>query len=268
MTLYIIYVSDFEDWLVHSKASTYADDSGTGVKGDSIAEIIPKLEEDGENVLKYMASNGLVANPSKTALLFLNSKEKCDPVEIPIGSALVIQEKNAKLLGMTLDDSQTWSTHFYSKGGVFSALNQRLFILRRMKNHLLPAGLRKVAESLFNSKIRYGLQMCGKIRWKVSDPTPKLMKDLQVSQNKMLRLLNNSRISDKISTASLLAKFNMMSVNQINAQMKLSEMWKAVRDEDHPFNLEKRATGPDVRSMRSISNEMLPVKSFSEQHFH
>ena len=80
----------------------------------------------------------------------------------------------------------------------------------------------------------------------------------------MLRLLNNSRISDKISTASLLVKFNMMSVNQINAQIKLSEMWKAVKDEDHPFNLEKRETGPNIRSMRSISNEMLPVQSFSE----
>ena len=78
---------------------------------------------------------------------------------------------------------------------------------------LLPQGLRKVAESLFNSKIRYGLQMCGKIRWKDSDPTPKLMKDLQQSQNKMLRLLNGSRLSDKISTASLLVKFNMLFVS-------------------------------------------------------
>ena len=90
------------------------------------------------------------------------------------------------------------------------------------------------------------------------------MKDLQVSQNKMLRLLYNSRISDRISTVSLLAKFNMMSVNQINAQIKLSEMWEAVNDEDHPFNLVKRESGPDVRSMRSISNEMLPVESFTE----
>ena len=133
-----------------------------------------------------------------------------------------------------------------------------------MKYHLPPHSLRKLAESLFNSKIRYGLQMCGQIRWNDSDPTPKLMKDLQVCQNKMLRLLNNSRISDRISTASMLTKFNMMSVNQINAQIKLSEMWKAVKDEDHPFGLTKREPGPDVRSMRSITNEMLPVQSFSE----
>ena len=51
-----------EDWLVHSSASTYADDSGTCVKGSIVEVIIPKPEEDGINVLKYMASNGLVAN--------------------------------------------------------------------------------------------------------------------------------------------------------------------------------------------------------------
>ena len=133
-----------------------------------------------------------------------------------------------------------------------------------MKSQLLTPGLRKIAESLFNSKIRYGLQLCIKIRWHDSDTTPKLLKDLQLSQNKMLRLLNGSRISDRISTASLLTKFNMLSVNQINAQIKLSEMWKAVNDEDHPFNIKKKVSGPDSRVMRSISNEVLTVVSFSE----
>ena len=90
------------------------------------------------------------------------------------------------------------------------------------------------------------------------------MKELQITQNKMLRLLNNTRISDKVRTASLLSKFKMMSVNQINAQIKLSEMWKAMNEEDHPFNLVKRESGPNVRAMRSVTNESLPVQSFSE----
>ena len=90
------------------------------------------------------------------------------------------------------------------------------------------------------------------------------MKELQITQNKMLRLLNNTRISDKVRTASLLSKFNMMSVNQINAQIKLSEMWKAMNEEDHPFNLVKRESGPNVRAMRSVTNESLPVQNFSE----
>ena len=56
----------------------------------------------------------------------------------------------------------------------------------------------------------------------------------------------------------------MMSGHQINTQIKLSEMWKGVKDEDHPFNLLKRESGPNVRSMRSITNEILPVHSVSE----
>ena len=34
-------------------------------------KIIPRLEEDAEGILKYMAWNGLVANPEKTVLMKL-----------------------------------------------------------------------------------------------------------------------------------------------------------------------------------------------------
>ena len=55
------------------------------------------------------------------------------------------------------------------------------------------------------------------------------MKELQKTQNKMLRFLNKTRVSDKINTGSILNKFNMVSVNQLNAQIKLCETWKALK---------------------------------------
>ena len=36
----------------------------------------------------------------------------------------------------------------------------------------------------------------------------------------------------------MLEKHNMMSINQINAQIKMTEIWKAVNDETHPFKSE------------------------------
>ena len=51
--IFIIYVADPEDWLIHSTASTYADDTETYVSGTILDEIISKLEEDGLNVLIY-----------------------------------------------------------------------------------------------------------------------------------------------------------------------------------------------------------------------
>ena len=38
--------------------------------------MIKRMEEDSANVLAYMASNGLVANASKTSLVILNMDKK------------------------------------------------------------------------------------------------------------------------------------------------------------------------------------------------
>ena len=71
--IFAIYVADMQLWLKHSSALTYADDTSSSVKDKRIEEVVRKLEEDAINVLKFMASNGLVANPSKTPLLILNN---------------------------------------------------------------------------------------------------------------------------------------------------------------------------------------------------
>ena len=68
-----------------------------------------------------MASNGLVANPSKTSqvLLNLNNKNKTeDQITIKIGQETIKQDKSAKLLGLTIDDDQGWKTNIYGSGGL------------------------------------------------------------------------------------------------------------------------------------------------------
>ena len=55
----------------------------------------------------------------------------------------------------------------------------------------------------------------------------------------MVRMLNNVKLSDKQSTSSLLRRVNMLSVNQINAQIKLTEIWKAVNNVECPLSIIK-----------------------------
>ena len=74
--LYIIYVADLQLWLKHSKVTSYADDTKTCVSHGLLTKVIEMLEEDAKNVLMSMASNGLVANPQKTAFMVLNYKQK------------------------------------------------------------------------------------------------------------------------------------------------------------------------------------------------
>ena len=108
---FVIYVSDLEDWLEFAISLTYADDTTTSISADTIEEVKKKLEIDAKNVLKFMASNGLVANASKTTLIFFNAKLKEQVQTITVGNETVSSTKNARLLGITIDDNQKWKTN-------------------------------------------------------------------------------------------------------------------------------------------------------------
>ena len=110
------------------------------------------MEEDALQVLKFMASNGLVANAKKTAMLFLNYKNSTDgeTIELNIGNELVKQQRCAKLLGITFNEKQKWNDQIHGKGGLISALNQKLYLILRLKNHLNKKAIIKVADSIFN----------------------------------------------------------------------------------------------------------------------
>ena len=84
-----------------------------------------------------MASNGLIANAKKISLIILNLKKKyidpSNPTSIMIGNAMVTQVCQVKLLGITFNEKQNWNDQIQGAGGVISSLNQRLFIIKRLK---------------------------------------------------------------------------------------------------------------------------------------
>ena len=72
--IYIIFVADFGDWLIHSLATTYADDTSTTVSGDIILEVMKKLEEDSDMVLRFMALKDWWRTPRKPPFFCLTPK--------------------------------------------------------------------------------------------------------------------------------------------------------------------------------------------------
>ena len=90
------------------------------------------------------------------------------------------------------------------------ALNRRLFSIRQLRNHLNTTSLMKLVDGLFISKIRYGLQLIGKVRILESDPSNKDIENVQKVQNKLLRMFTNTKLQDMVSTSSLLKQTNMI----------------------------------------------------------
>ena len=72
--------------------------------------------------------------------------------------------------------------------------------------------------------------------------TPKLCNRNKITKilATLLRMLTKTKLKDMVSTKSLLNQTNMMSVNQINAQIKIQEIWKALNIQDYPIKIEKQ----------------------------
>ena len=69
----------------------------------------------------------------------------------------------------------------------------------------------------------------------------------------MVRLLNKVKLSDKQSTISLFKKVNLLSVNQINAQIKLTEIWKSTHVQNYPIQCQKISDKLGSNSTRASS---------------
>jgi len=115
-----------------------------------------KLREDATNILEFMASNVLVANPAKTVFMMRNNKktENEGNRKITVGDHQIQESKSTKLLGVIIDNDQKWKSHFCGKGGLLSALNQRLFMVKIMSNHVSTKRPQRIVDSLWTSKLR------------------------------------------------------------------------------------------------------------------
>ena len=140
--------------------------------------------------------------------MVLNMKKQCDKLlaesGISIDGTRVKPDSHTKLLGMTIENNQGWNEHFKGTNGLISALNKRTFTIRRIKQQIPIKCTMRVVQSIWMSKLRYGLQLCNKVRTSTTDPINNNMLAAQVAQNKMMRMLNGSSNKDHISTKSLL----------------------------------------------------------------
>ena len=91
-----------------------------------------------------------------------------------------------------------------------------------------------------------------------SDESQGWMKKIQLLQNKLTRFLNGNQIKDKISTKTNLSKLNMLSVNQMNAQIKLTQAWKITQLPEYPIKWEMKKTKDDERLTRATLANMVP----------
>ena len=124
-------------------------------------------------------------------MVIRNAIDSKTPVTIDIQGVKVDEKEHCTVLGITINNKLNWKDHLnYLK----PQLRKTMMVLRRMKYRIPHAELRRIAISLFLSKIRYGLTVYGTAKLRQEDTLPDTTKDLQIVTNTMMRMIRPGRI--------------------------------------------------------------------------
>ena len=216
--LFNIMMCDLNLYLKNGLQCNFADDTANEVTGENMESVLNKLQEDAEKMIEFTSSNNLCINSDKTA--FICSKK--DVPNLKIGPHYVEAEDHTELLGMTISGDLTWSRHAEETK---KKLRQRIGILRRLKYNIPQSTMRIIAEALFTSKLRSGIALYCKPRLSKSAPKNKLLKELTVIQNDMMRAITMTKHGKRRSIKSLREKTKTTSVNHLCCYHILTEVF-------------------------------------------
>ena len=82
----------------------------------------------------------------------------------------------------------------------------------------------------------------------------------------MLRLLSGTKLSDRVSSKSILEKYGLKSVNQLAASIKLTEVWKSINKDRFPLRLDPYKTASKENTHELRQNDYKVFKENCRLH--
>ena len=171
-----------------------------------------------------------------------------------IGEATIEETTSEKLLGAWINNDLSWNQHLKK---LENELHFRLFKLRRIEQVMPKSLLKRVADGIFCSVLRYELAIFCPIRIQENDPNPTCIEGVKVLFHDVMRLLCNSRRDSHTSIESMLKKLGWLSLNQMACEIRLIEVWKALNLESHCLNKIFKMAATNEGNTRSAGSNKL-----------
>ena len=195
-----------------------------------------------------------------------NSKGKGKSVTIEnIGGETITSSSQEKLLGLHINSDVSWNTHV---GKLSIELKKRIGLLTRIRNRIPENKLVMVANSIFNSKIRYGISVYLNPIFEEEDlkakKSTKNVTVLQVLQNTMLRIILKIKKNQHINMQKVRENIGMMSVNQMSIYHTILEAYNIVKyssSDQMRHKWESKKENTYYLRSESRNDMMIPKKS-------
>ena len=202
--LFLIYINDLNNAVIHSIVYHFADDTSILNVNKSIKKINSSVNHDLKHLCVWLRANKISLNSAKTTLVILRSRYKSvitKRLNFRISGQKLYTSKSVKYLGIHLDEHLNWDTQINS---VLKKLRQNTGMLAKIRHYINSKTLLNIYYAIFNSHLTYGCQIWGQSR----NPLNNRIRSIQ---NKAIRIINFKTSMD--STKQLYIKSNILKIN-------------------------------------------------------
>ena len=197
--LFILYINDLPDRILHCEIFLYADDTALYYAADNSHIIEDVLNTEMQNVSDWFMTNKLTLNSKKTKVMIFGTSKRLKalpPLNIRCGNDQIEQVSVFKYLGILLDSTLSFSEHI---DYVCKKVNMRLSVLGRTRKYLSV----KTSLMLYKSLVMPYFDYCDTL-WDCC--SCQLKQKLQILQNRALRIINKADRRTHISDLHNMSK--------------------------------------------------------------
>ena len=129
----------------------YADDTTLFACDIDTDSVVARLELDSARAIKWFSDNYMKLHEDKCHLLTFGNISD-DSVSVRIGSSIITNSTEEKLLGVTLDSKLTFEQHV---SNLCQKVSNKLYALSRIAHYMDQNKLRILMKSFINSQFQY-----------------------------------------------------------------------------------------------------------------
>ena len=149
--LFNIYINNLLFSLNNTDVWNYADDTTLFACDIDTDSVVARLELDSARAIKWFSDNYMKLNEDKCHLLTFGNISD-DSVSVRIGSSIITNSTEEKLLGVTLDSKLTFEQHV---SNLCQKVSNKLYALSRIAHYMDQNKLRILMKSFINSQFQY-----------------------------------------------------------------------------------------------------------------
>lgn len=199
--LFILFINDMHNSVVHSKVHHYADDTNLLLTSNSLKTINRQVNHDLSLISHWLKANKISLNTTKTEIIVFRPKQKqiTKHLNFRINGQKINTCSSVKYLGVILQENLEWNLHLNTLN---LKLNRAIGLLCKIRHYVPKFLLKTLYYTIFHSHLIYACQIWGQ--------SQAMLNKVQPLQDKALRIINFK--PDNYEVAELYKKDKILKI--------------------------------------------------------